>query len=145
MRLAHALHSGFGFDETWSRADFLSSVIATGRKATGAPGAGRLAVGEAADFVTLDLDVLDRDAIMPVDPLDIVFARGTARHISEVIVAGRAIVADGQLTGIDLDAVHIELRARFRANLPKFAGLLEAWPQYAPAVRTWMTERCGCC
>ncbi len=145
MRLAHALHSGFGFDETWTRPAFLAGIIAAGRKATNAPGNGTLAVGAAADLVTLDLDALDRDTLMAIDPLDLMFARGTARHIRDVVVAGRTIVADGRLTGVDLDAIHTELRARYRTNLPKFAGLLDAWPQFAPAVRTWMTERCGCC
>ena len=57
-------------------AEFLALAIRNGRKSIGAPGPGALAAGEAADFVTLDIGQLDRDAIMPVDPIDMLFARG---------------------------------------------------------------------
>src|SRR3979490_1356426 len=68
-------------ERTWSRADFLGLAVRNGRRSTGAPGTGELVPGHPADFVVLDLDGLDRDAIMPVDPLDMLFARGNAQFL----------------------------------------------------------------
>ena len=48
--------------------------------------------GAPADFVTIDLDRLDRDQIMPVDPLELLFARGNASMVRDVVVDGRAVV-----------------------------------------------------
>ena len=64
-------------------------AIANGRKATGAPGTGALVSGAPADFVTIDLDRLDRDQIMPVDAIDLLFARGNASLLRDVVVDGR--------------------------------------------------------
>jgi len=39
-------------------------------------------VGAPADILVLDLDALDRDRVMPVEPIDLVFARATATHVA---------------------------------------------------------------
>ncbi|MHB2263669.1 amidohydrolase family protein [Aliihoeflea sp. PC F10.4] len=144
-RLANALHGGLGFDQTWNRAVFLAHGIANGRAATGAGGTGRLAAGEPADFIVLDHDRLDRDKIMDIDPIDLLFARGTADHIERVVVAGRTIVENGRVTGIDLDAAQAELRERYRAERGRFAGLEAAWPDIEKSIARRMGEACGCC
>lgn len=144
MRLVQMAHDGVGFERTWSRAEFLGLAIRNGRRATGAPGDGSLQPGAPADFITLDLDRLDRDALMPVDPLDLLFARGNASHVCELVVAGRVVARDGQLTGIDLPALETELRAAFRHALPAHAGLLSAWKPLEGAVADWYRSACGC-
>jgi cytosine/adenosine deaminase-related metal-dependent hydrolase len=101
--------------------------------------------GAPADFLVLDLDRLDPDHIMDVDPLDYVFARATARHIAEVVVAGRTIVEDGRVTGIDLDAVHADLRAQYRKGMPDRAPFLAAWSDIEPAAATYFRGMSGCC
>ena len=88
MRLGHFLHGGWGFESAISREDWLAGIVANGRFANGAPGSGALEVGEPADVLVLDLDRLDRDAVMPVEPLDFLFARATAAHIDALYVAG---------------------------------------------------------
>ena len=145
MRLAHFLHGGWGFDETISREKFMETIVANGRFANGAPGAGVIAVGEPADLLLLDLDKLDRDAIMPVEPLDLIFSRVNANHVHALFVAGREIAREGRLTGIDHAAVQNELRAQFRARLPQKAGFIGAWPLCEPGVATFYKERMGCC
>ena len=145
LRLGHLLHGGWGFDEIVSRASWLSAITANGRAANGAPGSGALEPGEAADFLVLDLGRLDRDAVMQVDPLDLLFARANASFIDEVFVAGRRIVASGKVTGADLDAAENELRARYRRDLPHKAGFLAAWPGAEAAVAGFCRERLGCC
>ena len=77
MRLGHFLHGGWGFESVIARGDWLARIVANGRFANGAPGDGALRVGAPADILVLDLDALDRDAVMPVEPIDLVFARAT--------------------------------------------------------------------
>ncbi len=96
MRLVRLAHGGTGFRATWSSEEFFSMAVRNGRRATGAPGSGELVPGAPADFIVLDLDRLDRDAIMDVDPLHLLFARGNASYVRDVVVAGRTIVARRQ-------------------------------------------------
>ena len=84
--------------------------------------------GAPADFVTIDLDRLDRDQIMPVDPIDLLFARGNASLLRDVVVDGRRIVNEGRCTGVDLPAIEHELRGIYGANARKLSGLQRAWP-----------------
>ena len=144
MRLVQIAHDGTGFERNWSRQTFLDEVTANGRRSVGAPGQGTLTLGQAADFIVLDYDLIDRDAIMPVDPLDMLFARGNMSHIKEVVVAGRTIVRDGQPTGLDLPALEIELRRQFRANLPRHAALEVNWKPFEAELQGWFRTHCGC-
>ena len=120
MRLVQMLHGGLGFQRTWTTSEFLGLAIANGRKATGAPGTGALVSGAPADFVTIDLDRLDRDQIMPVDAIELLFARGNASLLRDVVVDGRTIVSEGRCTGVDLPAIEKELRGIYRANAGAF-------------------------
>ena len=144
MRLVQLAHDGTGFDRTWSRSAFFGLAVANGRKAVGAPGTGALAAGAPADFSVLDLDRLDRDAIMPVDPLDLFFARGNASYVKDVVVAGRTIVRDGVPTGVDLPAMEKELRALYRKNVGTLGGFERAWKPFAAATESWFRTHCGC-
>ena len=145
MRLAHFLHAGWGFESVVERRAFLDMVVANGRFANGVSGRGEIEAGEAADILLLDLDALDRDAIMPVDPLDFVFARANSSHVAELYVAGRKVVADGRLTGVDLAGAHAELRALYRSRMPLKAGFLRAWPAAEPGIAAFYRDTFGCC
>ncbi len=145
MRLGHFLHGGWGFDKVVERGDWLSRIVANGRFANGAPGDGALRVGEPADILVIDLDALDRDAVMPVEPIDLVFARATAAHVARLIVAGQEIVSDGRLTRVDLDANEAALRAEFRRKMPSRAAFLAAWNDLEPAVVDFYRNGLGCC
>ena len=140
MRLGHFLHGGWGFDSVIERERWLAGVVANGRFANGAPGSGALSVGEPADILVLDLDRLDRDAIMPVAPVDLVFARATQAHVARLIVAGREILSDGRLTGVDLDAAQAALRENYRRAMPARAPFLSAWSDSRPASRTIIAD-----
>lgn len=144
MRLVQMAHDGIGFKRTWSRAEFLALAIRNGRRATGAPGDGLLRTGAPADYVVIDFDRLDRDALMPVDPIDLLFARGNASHVTEVVVAGRTIARDGLPTGIDLPKMEADLRAAYRDAIKAQAGFLSAWTVLEGQVGRWYTETCGC-
>jgi cytosine/adenosine deaminase-related metal-dependent hydrolase len=144
MRLVQMAHGGLGFERTWSRGEFLSLAIRNGRKSIGAPSSGTLAPGEAADFVVLDIGQLDRDSIMPVDPIDMLFARGNSGCVQEVVVNGRTICRDGKLTGVDLDAMETELRTMYRASVPQFKSLERAWKPLEGTLAQWFKHQ-GCC
>jgi cytosine/adenosine deaminase-related metal-dependent hydrolase len=142
MRLVQMAHDGLGFRRNWSRAEFLALAVRNGRRATGAPGTGALIAGAAADFAVIDLDHLDRDAIMPVDPLDLLFARGNTSCVRDVVVAGRTIVEGGRPTGVDLERLEAELRVLFRKGVPRYRALQAAWPALAAATERWFEPSC---
>jgi cytosine/adenosine deaminase-related metal-dependent hydrolase len=144
MRLVQMAHDGLGFDRTWSRAEFLALAIRNGRRSIGAPGPGTLTTGEVPDFVTLDIGQLDRDAIMPVDPIDMLFARGNSSCIRDVVVNGRTISRDGKPTGVDLEAMETELRGLYRKSVPQFKAFERAWAPFESAVSHWFRQQ-GCC
>jgi cytosine/adenosine deaminase-related metal-dependent hydrolase len=145
MRLGHFLHGGWGFDSVIERAPWLAAIVANGRFANGAPGTGALKVGEPADILVLDLDRLDRDAIMPVAPIDLLFARATMVHVARLFVAGREILRDGRLTGVDLDAAHAALRDHYRRAMPTRAPFLSAWSDLESGIAQFYRGRLGCC
>jgi cytosine/adenosine deaminase-related metal-dependent hydrolase len=144
MRLVQMMHGGLGFKRTWTTSEFLALAIANGRKATGAPGTGALVSGAPADFVTIDLDRLDRDRIMPVDAIDLLFARGNASLLRDVVVDGRLVVSDGRCTGVDLPAIENELRGIFRVSAGKLSGLQRAWPSLSKSLQNWFEANMGC-
>ncbi|MFN3672981.1 MAG: amidohydrolase family protein, partial [Bosea sp. (in: a-proteobacteria)] len=143
MRLVQMAHDGTGFQRNWSRSEFLAFAVGNGRQATGAPGPGTLIAGAAADFTVIDIDYLDRDAIMPVDPLDLLFARGNTACVRDVVVAGRQIVADGKPTGIALEALEADLRVLYRQNVPRYRTLQAAWPALSAGAENWF-QSFGC-
>jgi cytosine/adenosine deaminase-related metal-dependent hydrolase len=79
---------------------------------------GALAGGEPADILLIDWDALDNDRLRDdLDPRGLLFFRATSRHVREVIVAGRTIVREGKVLGIDYPAMSGELIARLRTGL----------------------------
>ena len=100
--------------------------------------------GASADFVTIDLDRLDRDQIMPVDPIDLLFARGNASLLHDVVVDGRAIVSDGRCLGVDLPEIEQELRAIYRANAGKLGSFQRAWPPLSASLQNWFEAQLDC-
>ncbi len=137
VRLGHFLHAGWGYEENVPREDYLANAVMHGRTANGC--------GASDDRVELDLAALDRDAIMPVEPIDYLFARATRAHVRRVVADGRTIVEDGRVLGVDLDAIETEMRARYRRQLPDRAGFLEAWPHLDRAIAAYYRDRIGCC
>ena len=105
---------------------------------------GALAAGQPADILLLDWTALDEDRLRPdLDPLDLLFARTTARHIREMIVAGRTIVHDGRVLGVDYPAMREDLLARLRSNLStEFAAALG---ELEGAIRREFEPETPCC
>ncbi len=124
MRLAYALHRGWGFDSTMSRSQLWAFAAQHGRRSVrgalpaGQAEGGRIAVGEPADLVLLDWDAVDDDALLPgVDPLDLLLARGNGTHIDQVLIGGRSVVQGGRVTTVDEPALRAALTAEVRAAI----------------------------
>ena len=100
--------------------------------------------GAPADFVTIDLDRLDRDQIMPIDLIDLLFARGNASLLRDVVVDGRPIVNEGRCTGVDLPAIEHELRGIYRANARQLTPFQRAWPPLSASLQNWFEARLDC-
>src|ERR1700704_1821179 len=144
MRLVQMAHGGLGFKRTWTRPEFFGVAIRNGREATGAPGTGVLAPGAPADFVVIDLDRLDRDRIMALDPLELLFARGNASLVRDVIVDGRTVVRAGKPTGIDLPAIEAQLRSLYRNGVKQFGRLEQAWAPLSASLGHWFEAQWTC-
>ena len=92
----------------------------------------------------IDLDRLDRDRIMPVDPMAMLFARGNASLVQEVVVAGRTIVRHGACLGVDLPAIEQELRGMYRANVGKLESFRRMWPPLSERLGGWFEQQLTC-
>jgi 5-methylthioadenosine/S-adenosylhomocysteine deaminase len=118
VRLTHWLHSMSYAEHPLTPARLFGAALQTGfRIANNADGYGAIEPGAPADFVLLDYEAMAYDAMAGmVDEIDIVLTRACNRFVERVYVAGREIVRDGKLLGIDFDAVEAELLTRARAE-----------------------------
>jgi cytosine/adenosine deaminase-related metal-dependent hydrolase len=146
LRLTRLLHAGTGFASAMRDEDAFRAAVTTGRfSVTNATEGGAIAPGAAADILLLDYDALDNDGLRDdLDPLNLMFARATARHISEVIVDGRSIVRDQKVIGIDLPAARQEVLAQMRSRAASFAPLAAALPALDHALSAQMEGAFRC-
>jgi cytosine/adenosine deaminase-related metal-dependent hydrolase len=102
--------------EGWHRNGFLA--------VNGSSDYGVIAPGAPADIVVLDYDQLSYDVVDGmIDPLELVLTRATARHVKSLYVAGREIVRDGRVLGVDLPAIEREVIAQARRHAERMRGL----------------------
>jgi cytosine/adenosine deaminase-related metal-dependent hydrolase len=144
MRLADFLHAGTGFHVDVSREQILGAALVNGRRSvTNKDEGGTLTPGAPADILLIDWAALDADRLRPdLDPLDLLFARSTARHIKELIVGGKTVMRDGKVQGIDLPAMNDDLLARFRHGIAQNATLAAALPALERVVRDHFETPC---
>jgi cytosine/adenosine deaminase-related metal-dependent hydrolase len=115
MRLARLLHGGRGLDAGLEPGPVFEAAIEAGAAVVNQP------VGR--DVVVVDYTALTRDAVFDdVDEAEMLLSRMTARHVTELVVAGRQIVRDGVLANFDFEAARTELAGQARAALPKLRG-----------------------
>ena len=146
LRLTHLLHLGSGFTPKVNENDMLSAASKAGRlSVTNSAEGGIIEAGAPADLLLLDYDALDDDALRDdLDPVDIVFSRATARHMRELIVAGRTVVQDGSVLGIDLEAARKEVMLRMRAGQPAMATFAAALSHLDRAMAEHMERQFSC-
>ena len=102
--------------EGWHRNGYLA--------VNGDAGYGTIAPGAPADVLVLDYDKLSYDVVDGmIEPLQVVLTRATAQHVKTLHVAGREIVREGRVLGVDLPAIEREVIAQTRAYADKMRGL----------------------
>jgi cytosine/adenosine deaminase-related metal-dependent hydrolase len=134
LRLTHLIHAGVGFEIGLGRSTLLQAALGNGARAvTGRANHGALARGMAADILLLDFAALAGDVMPGMTPdIDVVLARATGRHVASLVVAGREIVRQGTVLGVDLPALEATLieqamtvAADYRAARPLVEALQE--------------------
>jgi cytosine/adenosine deaminase-related metal-dependent hydrolase len=119
MRVAHLLQTGNGFDVQVGRPQILAMALENGHLSVmNKARSVSLAAGQPADLLLLNWDEIDSENLRgDLDPLDLLFARTTARHIDELIVNGRSVTKKGKILGGDYDAARRDVLDRMRAGL----------------------------
>lgn len=99
---------------------YVDAATLGGAKALRRPDLGRLAVGAQADLVAFALDDI-RDGVVD-DPVRTLLLNGTARQVTHTVVAGRMVVRDGSVPGVDEAALRSRAQTlfeRMRAGYPE--------------------------
>lgn len=111
MRLAWLLHGGREITRRTDAGAVFEAAIRHGAAVVNQP-AGR-------DLAVIDYAALTDEAIFDdLDEAEVLLTRMAGRHVRDLFVAGRRIVADGVLTGFDFGAARAELVAQARDCLP---------------------------
>jgi cytosine/adenosine deaminase-related metal-dependent hydrolase len=136
LRLWHLMHVGNGFKVAVNREQTLRAAFANGRlSVTNKNDGGAICAGAPADLLLLDWAAIDEDRLQDdIDPLVLVLTRATARHIRELIVAGRTVVKGGSVVGIDAEAARAEVMSRVRRAMPDKASLAATLPLLERAI-----------
>ncbi len=119
LKTGAILHRGVAQDPSvLTGAEVLGWATRGGALAARAGGTGRIRVGEPADLVVLDVSGA---AAMPLHDVESFVAyAASGSMVTDVFVAGRQLVAAGQVTVLDQDAVRSDVRdrvARIRSEL----------------------------
>jgi cytosine/adenosine deaminase-related metal-dependent hydrolase len=138
LRLAWFLHQGLGFAATLDAGTLMEAACDRGRRAiTGIDEPAAIEPGRLADVLVLDHAAIARDVIAEhLDELPLVLARATRRHIKALYVAGRAVVADGRLCGVDLPALEAQMLGQLRQGLTDF----NEWQRTVLRMRAGLTR-----
>ncbi|MGA7325732.1 MAG: amidohydrolase family protein [Rhodomicrobium sp.] len=147
LRLTYLLHAGTGFDLSRARREALQAAVRNGRFAvTNVDDGVLMEPGAPADMLLLDWAAIDNDGLRDgIDPVNVLYSRATARHISELIVGGRTIVKDRCVLGIDLTAVRQEVLAQMRSGMTANGALLPAISALEKVIASHYLSNPPCC
>ncbi len=114
LRLAWRLHNGTGLEPALPPGRLFDAAWRDGfRCIDGSDDYGRIVPGARADLVVLDYAGMRSDFLFSdEDELDVILTRATSRHVRGLLVAGREVVRDSILTGLDLAHAEHELMER---------------------------------
>lgn len=119
-------------------AGYVDAATIGGARALHRPDLGRIRVGAQADLTAFRLDDVRIGAVE--DPLRTLVLNGSARDACLTMVAGRVVMRDGEIDGVDLPAVRADtqvLFAKMRAAYPardhRSGSIDELFPPVFPA------------
>jgi cytosine/adenosine deaminase-related metal-dependent hydrolase len=125
MRLTCHLHAGSDFDDVVAFSDIVEAATRVGREVLDGTPAATSQAGAPADLMLIDRIRLLPDLVVEADQdLVALAARATAQHVSHLIVAGREVVRDGKVLGVDLEEAERELN-RAATGAAHAAGTLD--------------------
>jgi cytosine/adenosine deaminase-related metal-dependent hydrolase len=118
LRITYWLHSLTRTEQPLSPGKLFDAALRSGfRIVNNIQDYGRVEKGAAADLVVLDYNAMAYDELDGfTDEFDVLVTRAANRFVAHVYVAGREIVRDGKLLGIDLEAAEKELLMQARAS-----------------------------
>ena len=139
LRLARRLHDGTGLEPALPPGWLFDAACRHGfRCIDGSDDYGAIAPGARADLVVLDYAALCEDFLTPEhDEAEVLLTRATSRHVRDLVVAGRQIVDDGVLTGLDLPDAEREFMDRARRIAVADAGQWARHRRRRESVRTY--------
>jgi len=139
MRLTYRLHAGISLDEVLTPARLFEAAMTTGAKAvTGRSDFGVIAPGRPADLVVLDYAAMAEDVIdEATGEIDLLLARATKQYVRSVIVAGREIVRDGVVLGVDYPRLKAELAREAAKAAPDIRAFQPILSRYHDAIRAY--------
>lgn len=146
LQLTHLLHAGTGLDVEVTATQVLRNATTTGPVAVSGDGAwGSVVPGAPADLAVVDLDGIAGDVVpTAMDTVDdlaaLVLARARARHVTDLVVAGRHVVAGGRVLGVDEGAVRAEVTAACLAGAGDVAARAGVVLAYQDALRRFYGE-----
>ena len=135
LRLQRVIHGGTGIDGGLSLKALATAAFAHGHRVAGSEALhGQLAPGASADLVALDWGAIGADSVEDVtDEVELLLARAGERHVRDVWIAGRRVVEDGRVTGVDLPALEAELRQIVARDAPRLKAM-------KPVVSRWQAH-----
>jgi cytosine/adenosine deaminase-related metal-dependent hydrolase len=96
------------------------------RSVTGMEAGDGIAAGSPADLMDIDYSAITRDLLVDdMSEAHILARRATSRLVRRLVVAGREIACNGQLTGINLKEVEDELDLQARQGKSEFRSWTE--------------------
>lgn len=98
--------------------EFIEAATLGGAAAIGRPDLGRIAPGAAADLIAWDLSRLEMQPLY--DPIEALFIAPPGHRAAHVWVAGRHVVQDGLIPGLDEAAAGRQLQAVFDRLVASF-------------------------
>lgn len=144
LRLTWRLHNGTGLEHAIPPARLFDAACRDGfRCIDGSKDYGKVAYGARADLTVLDYAGMRDDfLISDEDELDVLLTRATSRHVRGLHVAGREVVKDGALTGLNLAEAERELMERARLIPVADAGPSGYRSRCREAVRAYYAGDC---
>ena len=142
LRLARRVHNGTGIEPALPPARLFRAALCDGFRAIDGSGDyGALAPGARADIAVLDYAGMAENILAEdVDEAEVLLTWASARHVRELLVAGRIVVSDGALAGFDLAEAEAELMARARRAAADDPGRFARGQRRREAVRAYYAD-----
>lgn len=111
LRISHWIHAADHLSPRLTHPLLWDGALKTGFKIVmNDDNYGAIEPGMPADLLGIDYEAMSSDIVEGlVKPEDAMIVRATSRYVADLWVAGRQIVRDGRLTGLDYEALHREV------------------------------------